>query len=151
MAGQIGIKTNLTVDTKKLNEQIETIKKTLAEKHTFKINIDKATISGLREIHKVIKDIAKVIDADMEGLKNKATEFNMTDEDKQKAEAEKAIKAQEELAKAKLEAEKEAEKEAEESKKKTNAKEDKKKAKGKNDKKQLTAKEKREQEKKKRR
>ena len=109
MAGQIGIKTNLTVDTKKLNEQIETIKKTLAEKHTFKINIDKATISGLREIHKVIKDIAKVIDADMEGLKNKATEFNMTDEDKQKAEAEKAIKAQEELAKAKLEAERQAE------------------------------------------
>lgn len=57
MAGQLGIKTNLSIDATKLNEQIKTIKTRLAEDNAFKINISKESLTQLKELQALVKDI----------------------------------------------------------------------------------------------
>ena len=71
MAGQIGIKTNLVLDKSKLDSQIEKIQGILAKKNTFKIDVDKESINSLREIHKIVKDIVKAMDFDLDDFKKK--------------------------------------------------------------------------------
>lgn len=71
MAGQIGIKTNLVLDKSKLDSQIEKIQEILAKKNTFKIDVDKESINNLKEIHKIVKDIVKAIDFDLDDFKKK--------------------------------------------------------------------------------